>query len=167
MKKAQGFTLIELMIAIAIVGIIAAIAIPSYTQYVEDAAIANAKASLMGLATALERHRAQNNTYTGAIKAASTLKSCAIFTGVGDTRVFAITERGSPNIYFTQSPETGTAIFDLDICIPAANAAHANPPAYVLIATATANRPAGIAPNATITLAANGERGGTILDAWN
>ena len=87
MRKKHGFTLIELMIVVAIIGILAAIAIPNYTQYVENAAIADAKASLMGLATAMERHRAQANAYTGAIGSASAQETCAIFTDKTDKRV--------------------------------------------------------------------------------
>ncbi|WP_376693783.1 type IV pilin protein [Wenzhouxiangella sp. EGI_FJ10409] len=54
-KRARGFTLIELMIAVAILAILAAIAIPTYTQYVTQSNRAEAKAILMQTAQALER----------------------------------------------------------------------------------------------------------------
>ena len=66
MSRNKGFTLVELIIAVAVIGILAAIAIPSYRQHVEDSAVADARASLMGLANAMERHRAQNGSYLGA-----------------------------------------------------------------------------------------------------
>lgn len=61
----QGFTLIELMIALAIVAILAALAIPSYKQYVVRAQRKEAQAALQGLGQAMERFYAQNNTYVG------------------------------------------------------------------------------------------------------
>lgn len=65
-SRQKGFTLIELMIVVAIIGILAAIAFPAYTQYVESARRADAQGALMSLANAMERFHTQNGTYAGA-----------------------------------------------------------------------------------------------------
>lgn len=65
-NQQSGITLIELMIVVAIIGILAAIALPSYNQYVERTRAADAQGALMSLANALERYHTQNNTYVGA-----------------------------------------------------------------------------------------------------
>ncbi|MFN5080146.1 MAG: type IV pilin protein [Burkholderiales bacterium] len=68
MKKQQGFTLIELMITVAIIAILAAIAIPSYTQYVQQGRRSDARATLMLAAQWMERFRSENNgSYAGAV----------------------------------------------------------------------------------------------------
>ena len=64
-KKGQkGFTLIELMIVIAIIGILAAIAIPQFAAYRKRAQDSAAKSALKNMATAQENYYVQENTYT-------------------------------------------------------------------------------------------------------
>ena len=63
MRQAAGFTLIELMIAVAVVAILAAIAYPSYQEQVRKSRRAQAKADLVELAQIAERYRTVNNTY--------------------------------------------------------------------------------------------------------
>ncbi|SDG87447.1 type IV pilin protein [Pseudomonas abietaniphila] len=64
-KHQQGFTLIELMITVAIVAILAAIAYPSYTDYVRRGYRSEGIALLNDAAAKVERFYAQNNTYAG------------------------------------------------------------------------------------------------------
>lgn len=65
-KYHSGFTLIELMIVVAIIGILAAIAYPSYTQYVIRSKRTDAQAIMMENAQFLERYFTTNGTYIGA-----------------------------------------------------------------------------------------------------
>jgi type IV pilus assembly protein PilE len=63
--KSAGMTLIELMIVVAIVALLAAIAVPSYRQYVLRANRTEATTALLQLAAAQEKFYLQNNTYAG------------------------------------------------------------------------------------------------------
>lgn len=63
MFNAKGFTLLELMITVAIVGIMSAIAYPSYQSHISDSRRADAKAALLGFANAMERFYTENNEY--------------------------------------------------------------------------------------------------------
>jgi type IV pilus assembly protein PilE len=95
-RRNQGFTLIELMIVATVVTILMTIAVPSYQQYTRRAQRSAAMAALQGLAQAMERNYAQNNSYKGAA------------TGPADT--------GAPRIYPAQSPvDGGTATYNLTI----------------------------------------------------
>ncbi len=62
--SARGFTLLELMITVVVVGILAAIAYPSYTSHVAKSRRAEAQSELMRLATLLEQYRIDHKTYT-------------------------------------------------------------------------------------------------------
>lgn len=62
-RHPQGFTLIELLIAVAIIGILAAIAYPAYQNNVKQSRRAEAQGALMQLSNAMERVFTQNNSY--------------------------------------------------------------------------------------------------------
>ncbi len=61
----RGFTLIEIMIVIAIIGIIITIAAPSYTEYLKKGRRAEVVSLLSEQAQILERFYTKNNVYTG------------------------------------------------------------------------------------------------------
>lgn len=63
MKKDKGFTLIELLIAVAIVGILAAVAIPAYGDYIARSRRAEAISNLQNLVNTLENCYSLNQDY--------------------------------------------------------------------------------------------------------
>ncbi len=91
LKGQKGFTLIELMIVVAIIGILAAIAIPNFVNYQRKAKTAEAKTNLGAVKTSLESYRAENDFYlsltTAPVNIAGTGKQAwvtnANFTAVG------------------------------------------------------------------------------------
>jgi len=66
MTKGKGFSLIELMVAVAIVGILAAIAYPSYTDYILRGRLTDATTGLQEMRVRMEQFFLDNRTYVGA-----------------------------------------------------------------------------------------------------
>lgn len=97
MNAQKGFTLIELMIVVAIIGILAAIAIPAYQDYIGRAQVAEAPALLGGLKTPITEAIANDGLTTGCGSAAPTgsvtsgkyVASIAVATGEGVCNVTA------------------------------------------------------------------------------
>lgn len=75
MKKNSGFTLIELMIVVAIVAILAAVGVPSYQQYVIKTKRTDCQGNLVNFSLAMERFFVANNTYDGAATGPATTGS--------------------------------------------------------------------------------------------
>lgn len=90
----RGFTLIEVMVVVAIIGILAGIAYPSYIESVRRSARADAQSDIMQIAQTAERFFTQNNQYQ--------------FDRAGVA--FPLP--------FNQSPRSGTARYNIDIAFP-------------------------------------------------
>lgn len=94
-RSAHGFTLIELMIVVAVVGILMAVAVPAYNDSVRKGRRGQAKADLMELAQILERHYTVHGSYI-------------------DNRGGDSTDPGDDfALPITQSPKTGDAFYVL------------------------------------------------------
>jgi len=93
-KTERGFTLIELMIVIAIIGILAAIAVPQYTDYVTRSRRTDGQSTLLQVAQELERCYTQFSAYNNT--------NCAVVTS-------GAVSQTSPEGYYVIAA-TGTAL---------------------------------------------------------
>lgn len=69
-KKNDGFTMVELMVVVAILGVLATIAVPQYNRFMAKARQAEAKIALSGIYTAEQSFFVENQTYTGFLTSA-------------------------------------------------------------------------------------------------
>lgn len=105
---AKGFSLIELMIAMAIVAIVTAVALPSFQDTVRKSRRADAKAALLQVATNQEKYRANNTSYTTSLtnlgfSAASNADSTDGYYTIN------VTAADATSFTATAAPKTGTA----------------------------------------------------------
>jgi len=135
-KQAKGFTLIELLVAVAIVGILTAVAVASYQEYVARSARADAKAVLMEAVGWMERNYTLTTRYNQAPN--------------GDAIA-------TPPI--TQSPKTGTARYNITFSAISAQG-------YTLQAAPTGAQTGDACGNLTLTNTNAMGAGGSVADCW-
>ena len=81
MKNQKGFTLIELMIVIAIIGILVAIALPAYQDYVARSQVSEGMSLAAGAKTAVAEEQANTGEFAGITNATAGLSPAADITG--------------------------------------------------------------------------------------
>ena len=103
MKKQQGFTLIELMIVVAIIGILAAVAIPAYQDYTARAQASEAVALLSGLKTPIAEFYQTNGAYPSLASLGTTTESGKFVASIASNL------GGSDAVYTATFKATGVA----------------------------------------------------------
>lgn len=114
----KGFTLIELMIVVAVIAIIAAIALPSYDASVKRGKRSDGKAYLLDLASQQETFYAQNLSYANSITGAAQLNTSATSTEGFYTLTLSVLPAGcsSAGTKCRTFALTATPTFSDDLC---------------------------------------------------
>ena len=109
MRKSQGFTLIEILIAVAIIGIIAAVAIPSYQEHLKKGRRADAQQFISQVAQKQQQYLLDARAYAGTLNELS--MDTAIPSGVSKFYdVTLVAAAGNPPTFtVTATPKVGTA----------------------------------------------------------
>lgn len=142
-KKAQaGFTLIELMIVVAIIGILAAVAIPAYSDYTVKAKTANVLSSAGTLKTAVALCAQETGNLTGcttgsngipAFTATKEVASGSVTDGVITLVLNDIGKNTSPNKHVTMTPTVGTSAVTWVNATDITNDSSGNPALYAAV----------------------------------
>ena len=102
-RKTNGFTLVEMLAAVAIIGILAAIAIPTYQSHIKKARVATGKAAALKHGQFLTRYYAQNAKFTGAVLP-------RLGADVTDYYTFALTDITDNTYKLTASPTSTNTV---------------------------------------------------------
>ena len=146
LKKLKGFTLIELMVAVVIIGIVVAVALPSYQNHVRQSNRAVAKAILLENAQFMERFYTVNNQYDATVGADGIAN-----TGGDDVDVA---------LPLTQSPKTGAVQYNISLQAVA-------DATFTLRAVPVGSMAGDICGTFTLTNTGVQGAGGDVASCWN
>lgn len=111
-KNNSGFTLIELMVVVVIIGILSAIAYPSYKNYTVKSKRSDAYAALTEAATDQEKFYSQNMRYATSMAALNSLNNDPSTTRTSPEGYYAITTSGGTTYTLTATAQGGQATAD-------------------------------------------------------
>lgn len=107
LKMSKGFTLIELLVVVAIIGILAAIAIPQFAAYRQRGYDARANSDLRNAATAEEAYFATNFSYKGGALATNFVPGFTLSTTVAGN-INAVNTAGQESFNGTSTSSSGS-----------------------------------------------------------
>lgn len=186
-KNSDGFTLVELMVVVAIIGILAAIAIPNYQKYQAKARQSEAKIALGAIYTAQQSFRSETGTYSGCIsnigyeRASATARNFYAlgFGAAGDIPTSGCGPNGGANCLASRydsaglpsascADTAGETFVTANAYIPGNSASSSNATRTQLAGTYVGVDGSSVANSQFVVRAAGGiSTSGTTYDAWS
>lgn len=107
-RRTHGFTLIEMMVTVAIVGILAAVGYPSYLEHLAKGRRADGRAALVDLAQRMERYYTERSTY-----ATATLGNSGIYPSTSPQGYYTLSITAkSATAFSIEATPTGSQLHD-------------------------------------------------------
>ena len=174
LKAQKGFSLIELMIVVAIIGVLAAIAVPNFQKFQAKAKVSEVKSNLAGIFTGEKSFHGEWSSYTGDLRDIGFAPEGQVryhvgFAGAGTVPAAPFNPSLGGGQAASTCFNTGVAACRVAGALGAFTVA-ATTPAFAAVAAAgtcaAGANPAGVGVNATFVASGIGNVGGVVSDQW-